>query len=685
VKFRRLSRLFTAIVVLAMLILPAVPALAAGTISISKVYASPGETLTATFSGFTVGAHNYTITLDGASIGTSGAGTFGTASATKNFIIPADAVADTYTLVIHVTGTDDVTRTYTNFVVYQQPHITLNDSDGYVGDPITMTGTVFTPSTTATIYFGTTTWGTVTVPASGNFTKYLNIPATANGDHTIKVTDYSGYDSNSATYTVYEKITISSATGAVGSTTSVTGTGFAASTTVSFYFDEVATGGTATTDANGGFTFSLTIPSVSSGSHIIRAQDSAGNSDMKTYTISQKITVSPTNGNVGAAVTVSGSGYTPGSVVTFFFDDVNFGAPTTVTSAGSFSASLAIPAAYGGIHHILAQDSGGGSSAATFSVISKVVMTPTSGITGTTVTVTGTGLEANAPVTIKYNGNIVTTTPASVTTNATGGFGGTFLVPSGLAGTFPVEVSDGFTTATNNFTSTTDATISQTTSETSPGRVGMSLIITGQGFKPNASVSVTYASAPVTLATVSTDASGNFTANITIPASAHGIHTIIVTDTVITKTFTFFMESTPPSIPQPLLPLMDDKAKALASFDWADVDDPSKPVTYELQVASDATYTTILVDKKGLTTSGYTLDDVEKLKSTKKEAPYYWHVRAVDAASNAGNWTGNGTFYVGFSLPEITGALLYVVLGVVALVFFFIGLMLGRRSSSSNF
>jgi hypothetical protein len=681
VKYRRLSRLFTALVVLALLILPAVPALAAGSISISKAYASPGETLTVTFTGFTVGAHSYTITLDGNSIGT---GTFTTASSTKSFTIPVATVESVYALVISVTGADTVARTYTNFSVNLQPHITLNDSDGYVGDPITMTGTIFTAGT-ATIYFGAATWGTVSVPASGNFTKYLTIPAAANGDYTIKVTDYSGYDSNSVTYTVYEKITISPATGAVGSTTVVTGTGFAASTTVSFFFNDVATGGTATTDTNGGFTYSLTIPSVSSGSHIIRAQDSAGNSDMKTYTISQKITVSPASGNVGSGITISGSGYSPGSVVTFFFDDVNFGAPVTVTSGGGFSSIATIPVAYRGIHSILAQDSGGGSSAATFSVTGKMVMSPASGITGTAVTVTGTGLEANAPVSIKYNGNLVTTTPTSVTTGATGSFSATFLVPSGLAGTFPVEISDGVTTATNNFTSTTDATISQTTSETSPGRVGMSLIITGQGFKPNASVSVTYTSTPVTLATVSTDATGNFTANITIPASPHGLHIISVTDTVITKQFTFFMESTPPAIPQPLLPLMDDKAKALANFDWADVDDPSKPVTYELQVATDASYKTILVDKKGLTTSGYALDDIEKLKSTKKEAPYYWHVRAVDAAANAGNWTGNGTFYVGFGFPEITGVFLYVVLGVVALVFFFIGMMIGRRSSSSNF
>jgi hypothetical protein len=149
---------------------------------------------------------------------------------------------------------------------------------------------------------------------------------------------------------------------------------------------------------------------------------------------------------------------------------------------------------------------------------------------------------------------------------------------------------------------------------------------------------------------------------------------------------TFTMESTPPPIPPPLLPMMGDKAKSLAYFDWDDVDDDSMPVTYDLQIATDANFTTILLEKTGLTTSGYTLTEAEKLESTGKEAPYYWHVRAVDAASNASVWTGAGTFYVGFifGFPELKGWVLYGLIGAGVLLLFFLGFWAGRKSKGGG-
>ena len=86
-----------------------------------------------------------------------------------------------------------------------------------------------------------------------------------------------------------------------------------------------------------------------------------------------------------------------------------------------------------------------------------------------------------------------------------------------------------------------------------------------------------------------------------------------------------------------------------------------------------------MLNKEGLTTSEYTLTEAEKLESTKKEAPYYWRLRAVDAASNASDWIGAGTFYVGFIFPEIKGWLLYGLIGAGALLLFFLGFWVGRR------
>ncbi len=83
--------------------------------------------------------------------------------------------------------------------------------------------------------------------------------------------------------------------------------------------------------------------------------------------------------------------------------------------------------------------------------------------------------------------------------------------------------------------------------------------------------------------------------------------------------------------------------------------DPSG-VTYTLQIASDASFTsansTSLVLERGkLTATEYTLTPEEKLEPTKKGAPYYWGVRAIDNASNIGGWSTVQEFHIGFSLP----------------------------------
>ena len=211
--------------------------------------------------------------------------------------------------------------------------------------------------------------------------------------------------------------------------------------------------------------------------------------------------------------------------------------------------------------------------------------------------------------------------------------------------------------------------------------------MSGTGFKPNSQIHITYTSTPIALATVTSNSEGAFSATFKIPKSEHGTHTITASDGTNTLQATFTMEQTAPATPTLLLPPSGEKAKSRAVFEWEnvtkdvnDADELSAPVTYDLQIASDAGFTSIVLEKTALTTSGYALLKGERLESTEKEAPYYWRARAVDAASNAGDWTSSRTFYVGGSDWG-----LYCLIGAGVLLVFFLGFWAGRKTKRSEY
>jgi hypothetical protein len=490
-----------------------------------------------------------------------------------------------------------------------------------------------------------------------------------------------------ASFTVTPKITLSASTGNVGDTVTVSGNGFAATAGITILFDDVSKGTTTTTTTGTFSSVTFTVPDSVKGSHTVKAQETSAttNYTTATFTVSPEITLDPASGAVGDEVTVTGTGFAASSdiIISFDGDEVDIGGDDSTSSKGSFESTFDVPEASRGGHTVKAEDEDDNYATATFTVGQKITIDPTSGSSGTTVTVTGTGFRASKPITIYYDDEEVTTSPAVVTTSSAGYFTATFTVPSGLASTYVVAASDGSYSATANFVSTTDATISQTTTAAAPGYVGMELTITGVGFTPESTVTITYATTPVALETVTIDDSGNFSVTITIPASTKGTHAITVTGTTagtpyFTKSFTFYMESEAPPVPSLVLPAVGTKLEE-GGFDWADVTDAagSDPVTYDFQVAADSTFATPLLDKTGLDTSAYTLLEAEKLDSTSKDEPYYWRVRAVDAASNTSAWSSAGTFSVGIG---IMAWLPYILMVVIAIVFFVFGVWVGKRS-----
>lgn len=397
--------------------------------------------------------------------------------------------------------------------------------------------------------------------------------------------------------------------------------------------------------------------------------------------------ITPAEGPVGTSAKIEGVGFEDRENISLEYDGVSVpidSGDSETDSHGDFVSYFTVPAGIVGVHTVTAkvEDKEGDFQ---FTVLPAITIDPPSGAPCDQITVNGTGFGDKQYITITFDGNAMNIGGDS-DTDKYGSFESTFNVPEVEPGTYEIEVKDDDNNkADTEFSISTSLTLSSGANATAPSHVGEEVTLSGSGFRVNWQITITYAaSTPVTFITNSlTD--GSFSYTFEVPPSAGGMHVITVTDGENTDQTSFFMESTPPALPTTLLPEMDTKADSKAEFDWTDVSDASLPMTYELQVATNSQFTTdsILVNKIGLPTSTYTLSDAEELESAGEEAPYYWRVRAKDAASNAGEWTSGTRFTVGttFSMP---GWLIYTLIGIGAVLILFLGLWLGKRSTTSE-
>jgi hypothetical protein len=245
----------------------------------------------------------------------------------------------------------------------------------------------------------------------------------------------------------------------------------------------------------------------------------------------------------------------------------------------------------------------------------------------------------------------------------------------------PVTASDGTNSATASFIATAKATINTVTNQATPGFVGQDITVSGTGFAANGVITVTFESAPVTVAIGQADSSGTFTASFKVPAAPSGPHTIHVSDGTTTKDFSFFMDSTPPAAPKLLLPADKFKPKQPIPFTWTAVTDPSG-VTYTLQISQDPSFATVPLEKTGLTTAQYLMTTAEKLKSSGSKTPYYWRVKATDLAGNVGAWSTANTFSIGFIWPSW---IIYVWGGIAIVIALILGIWIGRRMAFQSY
>ena len=215
-------------------------------------------------------------------------------------------------------------------------------------------------------------------------------------------------------------IELSSTSGVPGINIAVNGQHFHEDAYVDIYYDgtSVATG---STDINGNFAITITIPESCKGDHKVLAVvgTSIGTVEKDTYfTVKPRLMVSPEEGPVGTNVTVKGQGFAQNEtgIELRYYLDGNYETVErniTANDKGSWKTSFPIPPSTRGEHKIDAQ---GAESKlydvedATFKVTAEISIDKSSGIVGESITVTGSRFAAyESGIQILFYGEAIVT------------------------------------------------------------------------------------------------------------------------------------------------------------------------------------------------------------------------------------------------------------------------------------
>lgn len=314
--------------------------------------------------------------------------------------------------------------------------------------------------------------------------------------------------------------------------------------------------------------------------------------------------------------------------------------PTTVKVAEGFnerlkqsiSVTISIPEASNGTNYFHYIKAGRAEQMLNFAfqVTPSVILKADKVAPGSTVAIAGTGFTPTDDIAFYIDGEPIDT---KITTDKLGGFSGDLPVPDLNAGTHVIKA-----TAKKMFNQ--EATVRFKTApfikiEPAVPAVGKTATISGYGFAASTEVSIKYDDATVTNSPTS-DKSGRFVYNFTVPETSVTKHTLTATDkTGNIAVWELPVENNPPSTPTPVSPTSERLGVMGAqpvTFTWMPAKDDSGAVIYNLQVADNMNFFPLKpgMARSNLSEPGATL--------TLEPGTYYWRVQAVDPSGNKSKW-----------------------------------------------
>lgn len=505
-------------------------------LKISPFVGNVGANVTATMYGFQIG-EPITVFWSGEAVATTTANSSGTGIV--QFVVPEGPGGSLLVEAIGASGSvasDDYSV---------NPGMELSSTRDVVGSAIELALTGFAAGEAVEVNWYDTmtnfsTLMTINASAAGSASTTITIPEGTYGFHRVEAVGLESGTDARKNFNVTSNITLSETSGAHGASVTATMTGYNSLESINVkWYEGLYSGdviGTATSSELGTATFTFQIPDETSfGEHKV---ESATISNQRrastTFTVEGEdgpveatCLVTPDSGTVGSRIDVECYGFEPGEYVRIYWDSTSTWQRTVFkASNGSGSGSFTIPDATSGEHTVIGVGSTSGLQATTtMTVVASFELNKTSGQVGDYVYANARGYQAGETVRFIWHDGATQITVKSVTASSTGRAASSFPVPEVAGGAYLVEAigqtSD--QAASNEFTVVFGIDLSPTV-----GKVGTSLVITGNGFEAGATVTVAWDGDLLGSFTASQSGAGSL--SITVPEASEGTHTITVED-----------------------------------------------------------------------------------------------------------------------------------------------------------
>ena len=491
-----------------------------------------GPTVTSISPNFGPAAGGTSVTITGANFTGASAVNFGstaTASFTVNSSTSITATSPAGKGKVDITVT---TPTGTSAAVsadkfsYGPIVISINPISGPTAGNITVTvtGSGFfgggASSVVTSVKFGTNVGTTLNVTSDTSLS--IKSPSgsgivditvfTSNGNSPNSPADQFTYNSRS--------VTLNPISGPVGKSINVSGSGWAASETItSVTIDGTPVTFSLTVNSGGTLSGTIIIPSISTGSKtIVITGSSSGVQNFANAFRVLSATFVPTSGQAGINLTVSGSGWAAFETIS----SVTIGGTTatstlTVNSSGALSGIVIVPSISTGAKDVVITGSSSGAQtfASAFRVLSAT-FNPISGLVGTNLTVTGAGWAASETISSVIVGG--TTATNTLTVNSSGTLAGTITVPSNLSTGGATIVIIGSSSGTQSFTNAFTVTSESANFSPTSGPVGTIITVSGSGWVYSDTISSVTVGGTTATNTLTINNVGALSGTITVPS-----------------------------------------------------------------------------------------------------------------------------------------------------------------------